>query len=662
MTLTVIEALDRTSPTFRADVDQLFGTDIPLMTSELSALQVDVAAKQALANTSASQAVTAANTAVPAAATAVAAKDISVALKPTQSATPPASPIQGSQWTNSNTGRHYIYYVDSNGGHWVEPGSLIVDNPTVVGALVATLNSSSGAAETGYIADAPGAVASTTEEKLNRRKDIFDFLNPAERVDVMLADPVLDHTASIIDYLEYAFEGPLEATFPAITMNYTALPNLARENFNMDGAGKGRTFFRCTAAGVAMYADAFEPGFAAPLDDEDAPFVHGCRFTNFTIVGNEDTTSNFLAQGLSEIVMDIEVRDGDVAEGIAFDVRGCMSSEWRPTCSVDASGMTLPPYEGFRLSAGTRAGESVGSSSNNLIPNMQINGLHVGVRNAGADQNFYIGGASQSCLTYGMLTAAGARYNTVMNFGMESLASTADLADAGDSTQYINTYTSNKAIFQGSNAEMVGGTHERVQIDAGAENNSFRNLRLNNWRTGHGGFFDAGTDTTFANLKGTTSIASFATNVMNVTVATQGPLAVGQKVYAEGVADGTTITAIGTVVNGVGDYTLSTSPGTLSARAVMTDGAIAPYPDRVNITVTGSGTFDWKNTSTLPVTLIIQGGGLTALQMRAASGDNWLIPHTLPASTIVRGGDSVRLTFTGAAGDVVMSYVRHNSH
>jgi hypothetical protein len=36
-------------------------------------------------------------------------------------ATPPTNAQQGSQWVNSQTGVLYIFYVDANGGHWIQP-------------------------------------------------------------------------------------------------------------------------------------------------------------------------------------------------------------------------------------------------------------------------------------------------------------------------------------------------------------------------------------------------------------------------------------------------------------------------------------------------------------------------------------------------------------
>ncbi len=72
--------------------------------------------------------------------------------------------------------------------------------------------------------------------------------------------------------------------------------------------------------------------------------------------------------------------------------------------------------------------------------------------------------------------------------------------------------------------------------------------------------------------------ASFATNVMTVTVAGAAPLAVGQAITSAGVAANTYITALGTGTGGTGTYTLSTAPGTIAAQAASgTDWIETPY-------------------------------------------------------------------------------------
>lgn len=72
---------------------------------------------------------------------------------------------------------------------------------------------------------------------------------------------------------------------------------------------------------------------------------------------------------------------------------------------------------------------------------------------------------------------------------------------------------------------------------------------------------------TISSFSGT---ASFATNVMTVTVVGTGTVKVGDLVTSAGVAAGTYVTAFGTGTGGLGTYTLSTSPGTISAQAVTT--------------------------------------------------------------------------------------------
>lgn len=74
-----------------------------------------------------------------------------------------------------------------------------------------------------------------------------------------------------------------------------------------------------------------------------------------------------------------------------------------------------------------------------------------------------------------------------------------------------------------------------------------------------------------ATIAGFVGTASFATNVMTVTVATSGTVDVNDVVTSAGVAAGTYVTAQLTgTPGGVGTYSLSTSPGTIAAQAVTT--------------------------------------------------------------------------------------------
>ncbi len=70
-----------------------------------------------------------------------------------------------------------------------------------------------------------------------------------------------------------------------------------------------------------------------------------------------------------------------------------------------------------------------------------------------------------------------------------------------------------------------------------------------------------------ATIAGNAGTASFATNVMTVTVAPAAALKVGDAITGASIPANTFIKAFGTGTGGTGTYTLTTSPGTLSAQA-----------------------------------------------------------------------------------------------
>jgi hypothetical protein len=429
----------------------------------------------------------------------------------------------------------------------------------------------------------------------------------------------------------------------------TSLGNLAVNGLTIRGKGLLETTLKFGHSGVAMLADAFSGGGVSD------PFVR-TDFLDFTIQGNAATTHIFQAQGLARSEINLNAKEAEPTAGIAFHLKGVMLSDIRVRCSTDLNAMTSVPYEGLRLEAGTRAGSSVGNCSNNIFTAPRFVGLSVAQRISGGDQNTFIGGAAESNSVYGLLIAAGCRYNTFIGHGLENpSASSADLADAGESNRFINCYSSKKVLLQGRNAKIDGGFYERIEVQAGAAKNDVEGVRLNNWRTGSGGFVDSGTATLPRRLYGTTLTATFATSVMTVTAVAQGVLAVGQEVVADGVASGTTITSLGTGTGGTGTYNLSTTPGTLSSRAVSTLADVEFLSDRTSITV-GASPFEWKNTTGRYVEVAIQTGTLT--QVRGMRGsDTWLRPTTVPGTYLVAPGDRLEVSYSALPG---MSYLPHN--
>jgi len=166
--------------------------------------------------------------------------------------------------------------------------------------------------------------------------------------------------------------------------------------------------------------------------------------------------------------------------------------------------MTSPPYGAFNIEALS----PFGNSSNNTFTNLYAEGagrvastIEIGVRISGGDQNTFIGGSPESCGTYGLLVSTGSRYNTFIGVGFENLnATSADVSDAGISTEYINCYSSQKFVIQGRSIRINGGYFERIQIDAGSVRNKIKDVVVNNWATGAGGLFDSGIGTQTKNV------------------------------------------------------------------------------------------------------------------------------------------------------------------
>lgn len=303
-------------------------------------------------------------------------------------------------------------------------------------------------------------------------------------------DGTTDDTAAVQAAINYAVSvAPATVHFPRGTYRITsALTGLAKDGLKLTGDGLKETTLHFTHAGIAVNVDAFASGSASD------PFI-SVSMLDFTVKGNATTTVLVRAQGVHRANWRVAAKEANTASGIAFDLYGCMSNVLELMCSNDTMPMTNKPYEGLRLSAGTRAGVSVGNSSDNLLINPQFDSMVIGGRFSGADQTTVMGGAFQSNSSYGLIINAGSRYNTLIGTGFENPAATADFADAGVQNTFITTYAAKAAILQGRDAEINGGHFERIEVQAGAANNRIKRVTINQWASGSGGFVDNGTNT-----------------------------------------------------------------------------------------------------------------------------------------------------------------------
>jgi hypothetical protein len=538
---------------------------------------------------------------------------------------PAAQPIPTINGYPSRGGSPGVIYADSAYSVLVRDkrGALIISVPLV------DLDYPIYTADTLYYRQPlTGAVTLPISSKVGESISVKDF--------GAVGDGVADDTTA----LQAAIDTNKPLYFPAGTYKYSGLTGLSRSGLSLRGDGSHNTILKYTGTGYGIDIDGSVGGL----------FIQNTQLEGLTVEGNSATDACIRAKKMARSQWrDVNVREADATTGAGVLFQGVMLSRFESlVCSQDLNAMTTAPYEGLRIEATSIDG----NSSNNVFVNPYFEGagtapnsISIGIRIAGGSQNVFLGGSAESCKTWGLLIGTDCNYNAFLGVGFENLGASGDFADAGDSTVFNGCYSSVKAIWQGQRSKVSAGTYERVQIDAGAVKNSFENIEVNHWRSGAGGFFDSGTATGWKNLIGTTVTASFATNVMTVTAVRPGDvLAIGQKVIADGVANGTTIASLGTGTGGTGTYNLSTSPGTLGSRAVQTLAPIYPYGEQTTIPV-GVSPFFWTNNTGRVVGVQIINGTVSAVR-QYRRGDSWLIGESSPNYQLLMPSDSVQVTYS----------------
>jgi len=308
-------------------------------------------------------------------------------------------------------------------------------------------------------------------------------------------DGVTNDTDALNEAINSVTENAL-ILFPGEGYLYDSLPNLAKRNVTYRGIGSGITKMRYTGVGTAMTFDAFASG--SPTD----PFVDNCNLEGISVVG-ETMTVGIMAQGVSRSRWrDIRINGSNKANGtIGLNLRGCMLNNYSNIFCSSFDGDV--PYRGIFIQAGTRAGVSTGGCSNNLFEHIYPEGNAIGLQIAsnGGDQNVFSVGAPEKCSHYGLLVGGNCRYNTFIGLGCENLGViNADIDDSGIYSKFINCYSNEKTLLKGKGTELQGGFFERVEITSTAEDCEVRNITVNHWNTGQGGFINAGKGTRYQNV------------------------------------------------------------------------------------------------------------------------------------------------------------------
>lgn len=378
---------------------------------------------------------------------------------------------------------------------------------------------------------------------------------------------------------------PAKLIFPNGTYASDEWPNLARTGLTLEGESDRGVTLKCLSGvdgHTAFNFDAFTSGSASD------PFIQRCNVRNIIFQGNAKTSRIVHVHGLARCSWDsVYAREAEPTAGIAFHFRGVQLSRFGSLmCSTDIDAMASIPYEGLRMEAGTRAGVNIGNSSNNTFINPYMEGLSIGARLASADQNTYIGGSFESSKVYDLITGGMSRYNSFIGMGFESPASTANIADGGISTKFLNCYANKKVLLQGRGAEISGGYYQRIEIQAGAVKNRVADITFGNWDDlfpTSRGYADSGTASEWKNLYDITA---------------------GAYIY--------------------------------------------PLASRTGITFAGP-VFTWKNNTGQYVEVVLQTGIATQIRTLRGT-DSWLCPIAIPGKLLLAPSDTIEVSSSGDVG------------
>lgn len=432
-----------------------------------------------------------------------------------------------------------------------------------------------------FTAAAATAIKRTVEDRLRETVSLKDF--------GAVGDGVVDDTAAILKAKAYAIaNAPMNVRVPKGIYKYTDIGNWGYSGIGLVGESHRATVFRCTTSAPALLVDAFAPGLTG--NDATAPFAAGMNIRNITFEGTSASTDIIRVRGMARSVWSsVFARVGEPTAGIAFHFQATMLNTFLNIgCSTDLDkGMVSVPYEGLRVEAGSRNSVSQGNSSNNSFLNPYFEGLKVGIRLAGADNNTFMSGSAESSSLYDVLVAPLCRYNTFVGMGFESTAAAAvNISDAGEYSQYINCYANKKVYLQGRGLKISGGYYQRIEAQAGSSCCTIADVNLKHWESsfpGTGGFSDSGFATAWRNLWDDVAQA----------------------------------------------YTYA-------------------QPDRFGVPVNASPS-TYTNTTGRYVEIVAQTGTLT--QVRKLRGtDSWLCPTTVPAAYLLAPGDKIEFSYSVAPG------------
>lgn len=419
----------------------------------------------------------------------------------------------------------------------------------------------------------------------------------------LIGDDSADNTVNFIRMLSKSTGDNVTFDFPAGIFKYSDLGKITRSRITLRGKGSLQTVLKCTnttADHVALDIDAWPD----PVNPNQ-PYLDAVNLVGLHVEGNANSSIAISTQGIARSIWSDVTAWGAKSTGTVIvhksiqlsTMYNVMASKYRNLAGLTANVAQL----GMLLTVGTRAGAGQGSPSNNTFVNFYAEGLPRGLNMVWGDQNTFINGSCEANTDYGLNITSNCRYNNFFGMGNENLnAATGDFIDRGRYSKFFNCYSSQRFVEQGFNCVIDGGYFELLEIQASAIGCTARNLAVNNWNTGSGGFVDNGS---------------------------------------------------GTRKRSIYDMKTSTFINTTGVRTPVTMSLTS---------VTGGTRGTWLNDTRLPCTVYVQGTATITQATVSREGDSVNIPTLSTQEVRLESGDTISLTWSSGGAGPTLSRRTHN--
>lgn len=351
-----------------------------------------------------------------------------------------------------------------------------------------------GGPQVPFLQRGQGAVPRTVEDKMRERVSVFDFMTPAEIADVQAGTAKLDVTAALQKARDYISANRIKLVFPPGVYRYSASPNWAIREAEIEFEGDVR--LRYTGTGHAVIFDASAPDAVVYVSG----FCYGTRFgwgTRPTIEASKTAGHGIFVRSMQRAKIGARVRGcGASSAGLSVEFAVCTEFDVVVSGNFDGWFNGAKPKFGYFLDR-RKAGET---TSYCTFVNPIVEGPEIGVQLNATLGNSFLGGTFEACGQYGVYAAASAAQDKFYGTDFEVNA-VADVYDMGTSLvlQDCDTYTQLTCGSHSRHASIRGGRHSKISFDNGCVYANARDLMFNRFNNG-AVFTDNGTNSTIDNV------------------------------------------------------------------------------------------------------------------------------------------------------------------